>query len=63
MKLQHRTLNFLSPILFLLLGTILPPAQAQQLTLGRIPKVAPTSPRLPLADSLISEEELGLLEQ
>jgi len=59
MKLQHRTFNYLSPILFLLLGTILPAAQAQ-LTPGRIPKVTSTFPRLRIADSLISEDGSGI---
>src|SRR5260370_20629360 len=59
MKLQHRTFNYLSPILFLLLGTILPAAQAQ-LTPGRIPKVTSTLPRLRIADSLISEDGSGI---
>jgi len=61
MKLQHRTLNYLSPILFLLLGTILLPAAAQaQLTPGRIPKVTSTFPRFRIADSLISEDGKGI---
>ena len=59
MKLQHRTLNYLLPILFLLLGTILPLAQAQ-LTPGRIPKITSTFPRFRIADSLISEDGSGI---
>src|SRR5260370_875966 len=59
MKLHHRTLNYLLPILFLLLGTILPRAQAQ-LTPGRIPKITSTFPRFRIADSLISEDGSGI---
>src|SRR5260370_28676142 len=59
MKLQHRTLNYLLPILFLLLGTILPLAQAQ-LTPGRIPKLTSTFPRFRIADSRISEDGSGI---